>query len=53
MAIAAVDVALWDLKARLLGLPLCRLLGAVARQRADLRQRRVHQLRRSRGWRSS
>lgn len=29
MAIAAVDVALWDLKARLLGLPLCRLLGQV------------------------
>ena len=29
MAIAAVDIALWDLKARLLGLPLCRLLGAV------------------------
>ncbi len=28
-AIAAVDVALWDLKARLLGLPLLRLLGAV------------------------
>jgi L-alanine-DL-glutamate epimerase-like enolase superfamily enzyme len=27
MAIAAVDQALWDLKARLLGLPLCRLLG--------------------------
>ncbi len=27
MAIAAVDLALWDLKARLLGLPLCRLLG--------------------------
>jgi L-alanine-DL-glutamate epimerase-like enolase superfamily enzyme len=27
MAIAAVDTALWDLKARLLGLPLCRLLG--------------------------
>jgi L-alanine-DL-glutamate epimerase-like enolase superfamily enzyme len=27
MAIAAVDCALWDLKARLLGLPLCRLLG--------------------------
>jgi L-alanine-DL-glutamate epimerase-like enolase superfamily enzyme len=27
MAISAVDVALWDLKARLLGLPLCRLLG--------------------------
>jgi L-alanine-DL-glutamate epimerase-like enolase superfamily enzyme len=28
-AIAAVDVALWDLKARLLGLPLVTLLGAV------------------------
>jgi L-alanine-DL-glutamate epimerase-like enolase superfamily enzyme len=28
-AIAAVDVALWDLKARLLDLPLARLLGAV------------------------
>jgi L-alanine-DL-glutamate epimerase-like enolase superfamily enzyme len=27
MAIAAVDVALWDLKARLLDQPLCRLLG--------------------------
>jgi L-alanine-DL-glutamate epimerase-like enolase superfamily enzyme len=29
MAIAGVDVALWDLKARLLGLPLLTLLGAV------------------------
>lgn len=28
-AISAVDVALWDLKARLVGLPLHRLLGAV------------------------
>lgn len=28
-AISAVDTALWDLKARLLGLPLHRLLGAV------------------------
>ena len=28
MAIAAVDIALWDLKAKLLGLPLRRLLGA-------------------------
>lgn len=28
-AISAIDVALWDLKARLLGLPLHRLLGAV------------------------
>lgn len=29
MAIAAVDIALWDLKARLLGLPLTALLGRV------------------------
>ena len=29
MAISAVDVALWDLKARLLGVPLVTLLGAV------------------------
>jgi L-alanine-DL-glutamate epimerase-like enolase superfamily enzyme len=29
MAIAAVDTALWDLKARLLGVPLVKLLGAV------------------------
>jgi len=29
MAIAAVDIALWDLKAKLLELPLCRLLGQV------------------------
>lgn len=29
MAIAAVDIALWDLKARLLGQPLYKLLGAV------------------------
>jgi L-alanine-DL-glutamate epimerase-like enolase superfamily enzyme len=29
MAIAAVDTSLWDLKAKLLGLPLARLLGAV------------------------
>lgn len=30
MAIAAVDCALWDLKARLLGLPLVKLLGQVS-----------------------
>ena len=29
MAISAVDIALWDLKARLLDLPLAKLLGAV------------------------
>lgn len=29
-AISAVDTALWDLKARLLDLPVCRLLGMVA-----------------------
>ena len=34
-AIAAVDVALWDLKAKLLGVPLVVLLGAV-RDRVDL-----------------
>lgn len=32
MAIAAVDAALWDLKARLLNLPLVKLLGAVRDQ---------------------
>jgi L-alanine-DL-glutamate epimerase-like enolase superfamily enzyme len=35
MAIAAVDVALWDLKARVLGLPLCKLLG-MARDRVPI-----------------
>jgi L-alanine-DL-glutamate epimerase-like enolase superfamily enzyme len=29
MAISAVDIALWDLKARILGLPMVKLLGAV------------------------
>jgi L-alanine-DL-glutamate epimerase-like enolase superfamily enzyme len=31
MAVAAVDVALWDLAARILGMPLARLLGATRR----------------------
>jgi len=35
MAIAAVDLALWDLKARLLGLPLCKLMG-MARDRVPV-----------------
>jgi L-alanine-DL-glutamate epimerase-like enolase superfamily enzyme len=35
MAIAAVDLALWDLKARVLGLPLCKLLG-MARERVPV-----------------
>src|SRR5437588_7416786 len=35
MAIAAVDLALWDLKARALGLPLCKLLG-MAHERVAL-----------------
>lgn len=34
MAVSAVDVALWDLKARLLELPLARLLGAVRSEAA-------------------
>ena len=43
-AISAVDVALWDLKARLLGLSLHRLLGAVRDRGSRVRQRRVHHL---------
>ena len=35
MAISAVDIALWDAKARLLGVPLVKLLGAV-RDRIDI-----------------
>ena len=46
MAIAAVDIALWDLKAKLLDLPLCRLLGQARDDGAGLRQRRLHHLRR-------
>ena len=42
MAISAVDAALWDLKARLLDLPLVDAPGRRPRRRAGLRQRRVH-----------
>ena len=40
-AISAVDIALWDLKARVLGLPLASLLDAARRAGPDLRQRRL------------
>ncbi len=42
MAISAVDTALWDLKARLLDLPLVGLLGGVRDCGSRLRQRRLH-----------
>src|SRR5581483_12032583 len=35
MAVSAVDVALWDLKGKLLGVPVCRLLAA-ARERVPV-----------------
>ena len=41
MAIAAVDLALWDLKAKVLHLPLHRLLGACRDDVPGLRQRRL------------
>ena len=43
-AISAVDTALWDLKARLIGVPLPRLLGQARDGVLDLRERRFHQL---------
>ena len=43
-AISAVDVALYDLKASLLDLPLATLLGAYRDSCSDLRQRRLHHL---------
>ncbi|ETZ56721.1 mandelate racemase / muconate lactonizing enzyme, C-terminal domain protein [Mycobacterium avium MAV_120709_2344] len=41
-----IKIALWDLKGKLLGLPVCRR--SMAHDSADLRQRRFHQLRRQR-----
>ena len=42
MAIAAVDTALWDLKARLLELPLCPLLGRGHDRVPVYGSRRIH-----------
>jgi L-alanine-DL-glutamate epimerase-like enolase superfamily enzyme len=32
MALSAIDVALWDLKARIVDMPLCRLIGAIRKK---------------------
>ncbi len=47
MAISALDIALWDLKAKLLGSSLVDLLGAVHKRRGGLRKRRLHHLQQS------
>ena len=47
-AISAVDIAWWDLKARLLDVPLTALLGRCRDGRADLRLRRLHHAHRRR-----
>ncbi|MEU5885206.1 hypothetical protein [Spirillospora sp. NPDC047279] len=47
-AISAVDVALWDLKARLLGLPLHRLLGGDVLDTGQIDQRVVESFQRER-----
>ena len=44
MAIAAVDNALWDLKARLLGLCVADLLGRAHHFNSRIRKRRLHLL---------
>ena len=53
MAIAAVDVALWDLKARLLGLPAVLPTRALSGPRARLRVGRLYLLLAWSGWPSS
>jgi L-alanine-DL-glutamate epimerase-like enolase superfamily enzyme len=45
-AVSAVDIALWDLKAKLFRVPLATLLGPRAPDRTCLRQWRLHLLRR-------
>ena len=45
-AISAVDIALWDLKARLLGVALSRPLRSLSRRRPHLWERWLHHLRR-------
>ena len=45
-AISAVDIAAWDLKARLLEVPLAALFGQVRQRCTDLRQWWLHHLRR-------
>ena len=52
-AISAVDIALWDLKAKLLGVSVADAVGRCARRRAGLRQRRVHQPSTTASWPSS
>ena len=52
-AISAVDIALWDLKARVLGAAAGRPARPGTRRRPGLRQRRVHHLRRRRSWPTS
>ncbi len=45
-AISALDCALWDVKAKLLDVPLVRLLGAMRERVPTLRERRLHHLHR-------
>ena len=47
-AISAIDIALWDLKAKIFGVPLYRLLGPYTDTRADLRLGRLDLVQRSR-----
>ena len=46
MAISALDIALWDLKAKLFGCSLIDLFGSSSCKRRRVRQRRIHDLQR-------